>query len=447
MNYRTTLSLLAVLCAAGCATVDRARDAQEGRSILEGERILAFAETGLTATNGPVAVADLEAVALRASPTVFQARQAVILAQIAVRDVKSSYIPTLDAAAGYTYTAAKVSKEADSTHDGAFGGQASLNMLVYDFGRTRASTRRAINALVSAERDARTAENATRYAVRSACYALRRTEELRDVAAEMADIYAQHKKQMQDRYDVGAVNSYAVTKASVDWSQAVLEAVTASNSVLTARAGLNHALGLADAPDFAITDSGIRTYEGLGIEELIGIARTNAPALASLRAAAEGASDYVDYTVANLYPSLGISIQYQATYDDSTLLWNLVGAGQLSQSNFCAGRKRRAIDAAVAQLRIARAAVSAEELSLRNEITKAVLAAIRAQQQFDVAVETRKMAEENYRIVAQRYDVGKASELERSDAQVAVSSAKAAVVAAKYDYFDSQILISRLIGE
>ncbi|MBR4616044.1 MAG: hypothetical protein IKO55_10605, partial [Kiritimatiellae bacterium] len=114
MNYRTTLSLLAVLCAAGCATVDRARDAQEGRSILEGERILAFAETGLTATNGPVAVADLEAVALRASPTVFQARQAVILAQIAVRDVKSSYIPALDAAAGYTYTAAKVSKEADS---------------------------------------------------------------------------------------------------------------------------------------------------------------------------------------------------------------------------------------------------------------------------------------------------------------------------------------------
>ena len=50
-------------------------------------------------------------------------------------------------------------------------------------------------------------------------------------------------------------------------------------------------------------------------------------------------------------------------------------------------------------------------------------------------------------IVSQQYDVGKASELERSDAQVALSSAKASVVSAKYDYFDSQILISRLIGE
>ena len=77
-----------------------------------------------------------------------------------------------------------------------------------------------------------------------------------------------------------------------------------------------------------------------------------APALASLRASAQGASDYVDYTIADLYPSLGLSIQYQATYDDSDLVWSLSGAGQLTQSIFCAGRKRRAIDAAVAQFRI-----------------------------------------------------------------------------------------------
>ncbi len=447
MNHKPTYLIPLALLAAGCATIDRARDAQEGRCVLEGERILAFDEAGLAVTNGPVTLADLEAVALRANPGVFQARQAVVVAQLALRDIKSSYIPTVDAAAGYTYSAAKVSKEADATHDGVFGGNASLNMLVYDFGRTRASTRRAIQALIGAERNARTAENSARYAVRSALFALRRSEELRDVAAETAAIYAEHKKQMQDRFDVGAVNSYAVTKAGVDWSKSVLEAVTASNAVLTARAVLNHALGLVDAPAFPVTDAGVRTYAGFSVEELVDIARTNAPALASLRAAAQGASDYVDYTVADLYPSLGISIQYQATYDDSALLWNLVGVGQLSQSIFCAGRKRRAIDAAVAQFRIARAKVSAEELSLRNDITTAVLSSIRARQQLDVAVESRAMAEENYRIVSQRYDVGKASEIERSDAQVALSSAKASVVSAKYDYYDSQVLISRLIGE
>lgn len=451
MNKKSILLLASVAALlSGCATVRRARDAQEGRTILDGERVATFAETGLSVTNGPIALADLEDVALRMSPSILQARQAVVIAQLAVRDIKSSYIPTIDAGAGYTWRATHTESQegvGKTEKNGVFGGTASLNMLVYDFGRTSASTRRAVNALIAAERDVRTAENALRYSVRNATYTLKRCEELCDVAAETASIYEEHLRQMKERHEVGSVNSYAVTKSSVDWSKSVLDAVTATNNVRLARAGLNTTLGVVGAPDFAISDSQVRTYEGFGVEELMDIARTNAPSLASLRASAQGASDYVDYTVADLYPSLGLSIQYQATYDDSTLLWTLSGAGQLTQSVFCAGRKRRAIDAAVAQLRIARAAVAAAELSLRNEITTAVLAAIRAQQQLDVARESLRMAEENFDIVSKSYEVGRASELERSDAQVALSSAKAAVVSARYDYADSQILISRLIGE
>ena len=446
MNNRLAYFIPLALLAAGCASINRARDAQEGRSVLDGERIVPYAETGIATTNAPVSLAALEQVALKSSPSMLQARQAVVVAQLALRDIKASYIPTVDAGIGYTMKQTHVEKpEPKTTHDDAFGGSASLNMLVYDFGRTRASTRRAINTLIAAERDVRTVENSLLYSVRSALFALRRSEELRDVAAETAVIYGEHLRQMKDRHEVGAVNSYAVTKAGVDWSKSVLDAVTASNSVRTARAGLNLAIGLADAPDFAVADATVRTYEGLGVDDLMDIARTNAPALASLRAQAQGASDYVDYT--DLYPSLGLSIQYQATYDDSDLVWSLSGAGQLTQSIFCAGRKRRAIDAAVAKLRIARAAVAAEELSLRNDITQAVLASIKAQQQLGVARDTLKMAEENFDIVSRSYEVGKASELERSDAQVSLSSAKASVVTARYDYYDSQILISRLIGE
>ena len=207
------------------------------------------------------------------------------------------------------------------------------------------------------------------------------------------------------------------------------------------------ALGLDGAPEFEIEDGGIATYEGLGVTELMDIARTNSPALASLRASAEGASFYVDRTIADLYPSLGVSIQYTAGGESTPLLWNLVAGPSLSQSVFCAGRKRRAIEAAVSQLRIARSKVAAEELSLHNSITTAVLASVRASQQLDVARQNQQMAEENFDIVSKRYEVGKASELERSDAQVALSQAKASVVSAKYDYYDSQILISQLIGE
>jgi outer membrane protein TolC len=447
MKTTRNMLLVAALCAAGCATVREAREAQKEDSRLNGEKVATYAETGLP-PDGAVTVAQLAAAALTNSPAILQARQAVIAAQIAVRDAKAAYLPAIDAAAGYTYQAAKVSPDADSTHDGAWGGSASLTMLAYDFGKSRAAKRKAVLDLIAAERGVRTAENATLYAIRAACYELRRDIELRDVAAETAAVYAEHLQQMKDRHEVGAVNSYAVSKAAVDWAQSALTAVTASNAVLTARAALNAALSIEGAPELTVADDeGIRTYEGLSADDLMEIARTNAPALASLRASAEGASRYVDYTVANLYPSLGVSIQYKATYDESTLLWQLVGAGQLTQSVFCGGRKKRMIEAAVAQLRIARSKVAQEELSLHNSLITAVLASIRAQQQLKVAIESRDLAEENLRIVNERYSVGKASELERSDAQVALSSAKATVVSAKYDYYDSQILISRLIGE
>ena len=443
----TALALLALLVASGCATVRDAREAQKEASRLAGERVMTYEETGLP-TNGPIAIADLEQAALKTSPAVLQARQSIILAQLALRDIKSSYIPTVDASAGYMLSTANVDPHDQSgSMDDKFAAGATLNMLVYDFGKTKAATRQAASALIAAERTGRTQENEVLYQVRRACYELKRQAELRDVATETAEIYAEHLRQAQARLDVGAVNSYAVTKANVDWAQSVLAAVTASNRVHTAQAGLTLALGLDYMPPFAIDDSDVRSYEGLGVDDLMAIARTNAPSLAALRAAAEGASAYVDKTVADLYPSLGVKIQFSAEGEDSPFLWNLVGGANLTQSIFAAGRKRRAIDSAVAQLRVARSKVAAEELVLCNHLTLAVLDSIRSRQQLDVAMKSEEMAQENFEIATQRYNVGTASELERSDAQVALASAKASVVSARYDYLDSQVQISRLVGE
>ena len=139
-------------------------------------------------------------------------------------------------------------------------------------------------------------------------------------------------------------------------------------------------------------------------------------------------------------------MKYDASYDEDWIS-QLVGTAALTESIFSAGRKRRAIEAAVAQLRIARSAVAAEELALFNQLTAAHLDATRATDQLNVARESSQLAQENYDIVAARYEVGDASELERTDAQVALTGAKAAEVSAQYDYYDAQVKIANLIGE
>ncbi len=446
-NLSITLALgLTAISVAGCASVRNARDAQDGTSILDGERIATFAEAGID-TAAPVPVATLESAALRFSPALLQARQAVILAQLGVKDVNSALIPTLDANAGYTLQTANYAPatETDWSLDDSPTAGATLTWLLYDFGRTHAAEREAIQGLAAAELNLQAAEDGVAYGVRRASFGLLRAIELLAVSQASEAAYADHLKQMQDRFDVGAVNSYAVTKAAVDASNARLATVTASNAVLTCRANLNLALGLVEAPMYDVVASDVPDFAGSTADDLMAIARTNAPALAAVRANAEGARYAIDQKIAELYPQLGVSIKLTGSGADD-FLWNLVGAANISESIFAAGRHQRAIDRAVASFRIARAKAVEAELDLYNQLVLAVLDNERALQQLDVALESERMSEENYNIVNERYEVGKASELERTDAQVALSSAKAATVSARYDSLDARIAIAKLLG-
>ena len=98
-------------------------------------------------------------------------------------------------------------------------------------------------------------------------------------------------------------------------------------------------------------------------------------------------------------------------------------------------------------MRIARSKLAQAEQQLFNQVLTATLSADRARKSLAVAEAALKASQENFDVVSNRYDVGKASALERTDAQVALSSAEAAVVTARYDLLDTQILLARLIGE
>lgn len=442
--FKLSFTLVAIaILTSGCATIKKAREAQDESNRENGERIMTFAETGLNASES-CSLNQLEAVALMANPQLMQARQAVVLAQLAVRDIDSTLIPTLDASIGYTYNGTDATGNWESTDGPLVSG--TLSWLLYDFGKTSAASAQALANLTAAEYNLRSAENSILYGVRSACFALCRAQELQKVAEESVSVYAEHYKQMEDRFSVGAVNSYAVSKSQVDFSNAKLALVTASNNVKVARTSLNSALALIDAPDLQISEPTIANYTEKSVVELMEIAYTNAPSLASLVFKADGAKHYVDKTIADLYPNIGINLNYNGSYDDDWLS-QLIGTAALTESIFSAGRKQRAIEAAVAQLRIARSAIAAEELNLFNQLTVAHLNATRASDQLKVAQETAQLAKENFDIVSARYEVGNASELERTDAQVALTSAKANVVSAQYDYYDAQVSIANLIGE
>ena len=96
-----TLSVPAALAFAACSTVEEAREAQKPENRLQGERTVAFSEFGY-ADGMTLSLSDLENIALVANPQIFQARQQVVSARLAVQDVRADYLPTVDGEASYT---------------------------------------------------------------------------------------------------------------------------------------------------------------------------------------------------------------------------------------------------------------------------------------------------------------------------------------------------------
>ena len=426
----------------GCATVRMARDAQE----TDTERTLAWAETPFAALEGLIPVEDLAQWARTNVPAVVQARQEVVQAQIALRSVKAAYIPVVDGSIAYTYASANIDPHDQSWHgDGIWDGKLTLNWLLFDFGRTPASTRRAVAGLAAADQNARAAELAAVHDVRAAAFSVFRSRELLAVARDNTAAYKEHLDQTQSRREVGTAMDFEVSKARVDYDNARLAEIVAAHNVETARASLALALGLAENPDFDLAEATFPAFTNT-VDELFAVAQTNAPLLAALRAAADSAKAYVDWTICDLYPKLSLSLTFDAKGDSSPLLWNYAAVPAAAQTLFAGRAKTRQIETAVAQLRAARSKLAAAEQSLYNQLLSATLAADRAAESLAVAQSAADAAEDYFSVISSRYDVGKASALERTDAQVALSRARAEVVAARYNFLDTQILISQLLG-
>lgn len=438
--------LLATLC--GCKTVRQAREAQSETSRLVGEVTITAAQAGLTDSR-PYALTNLEEIARHYHPSILEARQAVESARIQCRLARSGRLPQINTSGSYSrQTKNAQNRRPFSTEtDFSWSGSVGLDLLLYDFGKLDAHDSQAIESLIAAEEQLRSAQLDVVYTVRTTFFELHRSAELYRVACESEKQYAEHLEEARTMVQVGTRRQYDVTKAEVDWGNAALQVITASNTLFVARAQLNRALGLAEYPSYSVQDDLMPPRAEPDVDALMTLARENEPALAVLRARARSASAYVDQTVAELYPDLSLGASYDLSGTSFPLTWNYGWALRAAQDLFTGFRKTHRISDAVTQLRIARTRVANAEQTHYLDIVSAVAQHRSAIKRLEIAGLVARQAAENRDIVNEQYRVGVSSAIERTDAQVAVTQAQADVVRARYDEQAAQANLARLSGE
>ena len=448
-NKIVATMISAVLLLASCSTVKQAREVKKPERQRLGERTVSAAEIGISAGR-IMQLSELEDIAVRFHPDVILAQEAVESARLAVREAGGDYLPDISASLSHNRNTHNIDRHAHRStgNTGNWSASLSMNWTVYDFGKTSLSIKRARENLRSAEQELRNAQSLAIYNVRTAFFELMRAVELDKVAQEAVEQYKEHLEQVKLKKEVGKSNAYELRKAEVDWNNAVLSNITTSHNVENAWGNLNKALGLAEEPAYKLGQGQMKEYE-LDLNKMMALAEEKEPALASLNAKVAAASIYIDRCIATLYPTLGVNLGATLSGRNTGVpwLWNLSGGASLAETIFNGGTNLRQIEGAVIELRKARTQVSARKQDLYQKLRKAILTAKRAEKQLEVATLAEKQALDNLNLVNEQFNVGKASSVERTDAQVSHSQAKASMISARYDRQDSLAAIAYLTGD
>jgi outer membrane protein TolC len=280
------------------------------------------------------------------------------------------------------------------------------------------------------------AEQQVRFEVLRAFYGVLVAEARQEVADEAVKLAESDVKRIGDMFDTGMVVQSDLLAAQVQLAEFRQQQIQAAGDIVTAKAALNTALGIAiDTPQEV---AGLLVEKRFAVEsqdELIRAAITNRPEFARARFRLSSSKERVRGARAEYWPRLdlfgnvGVSAgNFSTASSDYT-----IGAS-LTFNLFDAGRAARIRQAVAAE-----AVASAEQEQLANQIRFEVVRAyqqyVSARERVTVATRVVEQAKEALRIVQDRYQAGLTTITEALRAETTFVRARMMLLAARYDHY------------
>lgn len=447
------LPLVLAVCA-GCADIDAARKAQDPGSRRDGERTVAAESIGL-GSGARLSLAQGVQIALQHNPVVAIGRARVERARAVLQQVYAGYLPQISFGADYRWE--KSGGAGNGTRSGSrigrnsgiiqtHGGGVNAGLMIYDFGKVAASHRQAYAAFAASHADLASSENDAVFNVRQAYYSVLQQEELVRLGEETVRQFETRLQQVQGFVEVGSRQKYDLTKAQVDLGTAQLTLVRAKTALTVAKAQLNNTLGLASDPLYTLDHPGGATAWSLEFPDAVQSARAYHPQLQAQMLRENAARAAIDGAIADFYPTFSLSGAFSWGGSMAPVTWSSFLGPAVDWLAYDGGARLGALHAAVADLRETYASRALVEQSIFLDLRNAYAALENTRESLKIVSLTVKSAEQTLELITGRYQVGRASAVELTDAQVQLATARAQEIQARYEYEISIAAIERSIG-
>ncbi|MGZ5495599.1 MAG: TolC family protein [Candidatus Aminicenantales bacterium] len=302
------------------------------------------------------------------------------------------------------------------------------------------------------------------YAVKNAYWGLARAREFDAVVGETIGQVREHLKDVRAFFDQGLLTKNEVLRAELQLSNAGLMAIDARNAVENARTSLLTLIGLPVDTEIELTTSaesqasrvpaaGTEGEDASAAKTLLDTALAGRPELRSADFRIKASEAGLKAARAGWYPQVSLAGNYYYLRPNPRLMpardkfygtWDIGIALSFDIWNW--GQTRSQAEQAKAQLAQARDARKLLEDQAVLEVTQSRLALAQARDKIRVAGEAVGQADENLRMVTERFRQGVALNADVLDAEVFLLQARTARVQSAIDLVLAQARLEKALG-
>lgn len=422
---------------------------------------------------------DCISIALNHNPAIKNARYNYGISKSNVGVARSEFFPTVGVGTGYSYNTTSSSKI--NTDTNAYTVQATLNQLLWNFGRTNANIKMQKFYLIADEYNFYNTVRETTFNVKQKYYEVLVARATVLINKAYVQINERNYQRTKAYFDEGIKSKIDLVNAEVTLSDSKIQLVQAENSYKNSLVNLNNAMYLVNAPAYSISGtevfnnvndnvapvdltkitkpsdkeisklplnvkdakltSSVETLELLtdykvdefpySFEECMKMAYKNRADLKAYNSTLDAVKQNLLFVKRNYYPELSASAGYGFRNTNSTNSLN-VGLNLSSSVNIM--NQKYKVDAAKYQVDIAENSLNQLNQDIFFEVQNAYINMVELEKQIPLLAVKVRQTLENYELAEGRYYVGLGDYIQLQDAKVNYNNAQCSYIETIYKY-------------
>ena len=426
-------------------------EAGEVPAVAEGENTTTLTNTayeGSVETTKIIKVDECVKIAMENHPAIKAALSNSEIYKSKIGQAWSNFFPTFSAGLSYSRNDMQVANFAFPTqeYDMFYAPTISGNMLLFDFGKTKAQADLAKRTYESTKFALENSINTVVFTVKQAYYNLLFAQQQVQVYEETVADFTLHLEQAKAYYDIGTKAKIDVLTAEYNLGRAKLNLIQAKNTLKVAYVQLSNAMGKPDYSDYDVTDTLTKKAYAIEVDDAVNTAFETSPQLLAAKKKADASGLLVRASKRAFMPNVSAFGGYTRGGKKVDTDYGYQLGAQINYSTVNLMLLKKQVDEAKATHNKDVADYESAKQNIYFEVKQAHINMTNAQESITVSKLSMDQAKEQYDQASGRYKVGLGDAIELKDAETTYRNAQLDYYNSLLNYHVSAANLERLMG-